>query len=589
MRLVEFKAPNMLTRDVVSALGSIFKLERVGGESRVYQVAESGLQGVIFMVNGGPKAIGVASDGTNVRAVYVWNEYAFDQAPDIAIDIPADATLQGCIESLARLIDAGRTGVNENLVEAEKKVVSAAEFKKMAQEMLGAAASRVDLPTMVKVADANGVGIPGSIRQNQKLKVGPNHWNLATDEQINRELEKAVDGNLGEPDRGDADVAALKSQTKALKNMSATGRLVLLARNAAGAYFKLPANLDNLLDKLERLAVRELAADSEHDSMEEQYEYLTEQVKLIAAGESQFVKSMLITGAPSSGKTYTVMKAIHELGFTEGKDYVVKKGGMTASVLLRTLIAQIDGLIIFDDCDDVVAEERARNMLKGALDTDPIRPVSDDKATAIMTDTMSFDDRKEFVDAVSRVLRNEATDADVERFRRYLKPKKSAKTKDEPVPDDEDEIEAYLRQIGARRADPDPEDEGAVSASNKEELEQLQQFFSRFLPNRIDFRGRIIFISNHEKDWWDDAIVTRAFTIEMSFGDVEMFDFIRRIKHTIKHPKLSEAQKDEVLDYIWELYEAGILQKPINFRLIMSAFDLRLTKNWKKNIERSAK
>jgi hypothetical protein len=53
------------------------------------------------------------------------------------------------------------------------------------------------------------------------------------------------------------------------------------------------------------------------------------------------------------------------------------------------------------------------------------------------------------------------------------------------------------------------------------------------LPNKIDFKGRIIFISNMREDEWDSAILTRCFHQNMEFSDAEMLDYIETIKQHI--------------------------------------------------------
>jgi hypothetical protein len=104
------------------------------------------------------------------------------------------------------------------------------------------------------------------------------------------------------------------------------------------------------------------------------------------------------------------------------------------------------------------------------------------------------------------------------------------------------------------------------------------------LPNKIDFKGRIIFISNMAEEDWDTAIISRAFYMNMDFRSDEMIDYIDKIKQHIKTPSLSEEEKQEVMDYIRDLYVTGKLKRDVNFRLVQQAFDLRLTSNWKKMI-----
>jgi hypothetical protein len=263
--------------------------------------------------------------------------------------------------------------------------------------------------------------------------------------------------------------------------------------------------------------------------------------------------------------TFVVMQTIRELGLKAGRDYVVKKGYITTNSMYRTLIERVNGLVIFDDCDSVVEEKAAVNMLKGALDTDPVREISYDVRGGINTATMDDEDREILVDAMSRILRNVPEEGDIEMFDRYLKKKKK---KSKPSSDEDMEDEDYDEEDGD---------------SDEEKIHEIQKYITMHLPNKIDFKGRIIFISNMDEAEWDSAILTRAFTINMNFSSGEMLDYIDKIKSHIP-AALNDEQKQEVVDWIRELYTMGKLKKAINFRLIQQAFDLRLTSNWKKLI-----
>ena len=112
-------------------------------------------------------------------------------------------------------------------------------------------------------------------------------------------------------------------------------------------------------------------------------------------------------------------------------------------------------------------------------------------------------------------------------------------------------------------------------------MNEVQTWVMNHLPNKIDFQGRIIFISNLREDEWPKPIVTRAFHQDMQFSDAEMFDYIGTILSHIHTPRLSEADKAEVLAYLKEMWVAGRVKKAVNFRLVQQAFDLRLLNDWK--------
>ena len=347
----------------------------------------------------------------------------------------------------------------------------------------------------------------------------------------------------------------------------------IMARNASGEWFVVPG-LDSVITALEH---RLSAQNGDKQSMEEQYESLREKVRLVAGNQSHNIKSLLIYGAPSSGKTFTVMQVVKELGLKEGVDYVVKKGSITDFAAYRTLIQNIDGLVIFDDCDSVVATKVGKNMLKGALDTYPVRELSYDNANTIDTDAMTSEDRRVFVDAMSRVMKGTASADDVRMFDRYAVSDKKTpkKSRDKVVVGPNGDFEL-----------PDPDEflSDLENGSNAERLHELQDYFSRRLPNKIDYRGRIIFISNMGEDEWDSAILTRTFRQYMAFGDGEMLDFIERIQSSLS-ANLTPEQKQEVIDWIRVLHDSGQLKSPINFRLVQQAFDLRLNSVLKQAID----
>lgn len=97
--------------------------------------------------------------------------------------------------------------------------------------------------------------------------------------------------------------------------------------------------------------------------------------------------SMVVAGEGGLGKTYTVNKALKAAGLqnaaslvgvgsddtlTESQSnklYTVVKGFSTAKGLYRTLYENRNRIIIFDDCDEVLKNDVAVNLLKGALDS----------------------------------------------------------------------------------------------------------------------------------------------------------------------------------------------------------------------------
>jgi hypothetical protein len=85
--------------------------------------------------------------------------------------------------------------------------------------------------------------------------------------------------------------------------------------------------------------------------------------------------SLIVTGEGGLGKTHSVTQTI-ENNDMEPMDYVFFKGYSTARGLYNTLFDNNGKLIIFDDCDSVLDDKVAVNILKSALDSYEKRTIS---------------------------------------------------------------------------------------------------------------------------------------------------------------------------------------------------------------------
>jgi hypothetical protein len=78
--------------------------------------------------------------------------------------------------------------------------------------------------------------------------------------------------------------------------------------------------------------------------------------------------SLIVTGEGGLGKTHSVTQSIASTDMTSN-DYVFFKGYSTARGLYNALYDNNGKLIIFDDCDSVLEDKVALNILKSALDS----------------------------------------------------------------------------------------------------------------------------------------------------------------------------------------------------------------------------
>lgn len=111
------------------------------------------------------------------------------------------------------------------------------------------------------------------------------------------------------------------------------------------------------------------------------FEFVKQMVTMVA---KKTVASAIITGQGGLGKTHSVLKSLKDCGLQDVTDlasfevgariqgsrsYRVIKGFSTAKGLYRSLFEGNGMTLVFDDCDSVLKDPVALNLLKGALDS----------------------------------------------------------------------------------------------------------------------------------------------------------------------------------------------------------------------------
>ena len=111
------------------------------------------------------------------------------------------------------------------------------------------------------------------------------------------------------------------------------------------------------------------------------FEFVEKLVSMVATGVQP---SAIITGEGGLGKTYTVTKTLNTHGYKDISDladfqvgtllnmrkcFTMVKGYSTPKGLYRTLYENNKSIIVFDDCDSVLKDPVALNILKSALDS----------------------------------------------------------------------------------------------------------------------------------------------------------------------------------------------------------------------------
>jgi hypothetical protein len=193
--------------------------------------------------------------------------------------------------------------------------------------------------------------------------------------------------------------------------------------------------------------------------------------------------SIVIVGSGGLGKTHTVKSTITESNIDENS-YTFIKGYSTARGLYNTLYDNNGKIIIFDDCDSVLDDRVAVNILKSALD--------------------SYDSRE--ISWLSKMAKSDE------------------------------------------------------------------------YPNKFEFTGRIIFISNKKKSSIDEAILSRSLTVDLTMTPSEK---IWRMKHILPHilPTYQLDIKEDALNFLDQNKD----KCQLNMRTLIMISKIRLAHpdNWR--------
>ena len=110
------------------------------------------------------------------------------------------------------------------------------------------------------------------------------------------------------------------------------------------------------------------------------FDILKEMTKAVKGGD---VRAMIVTGPPGVGKSFGVEEVLAKddmfdiLGQRKPK-YEIVKGAMSAIGLYTKLYKYSDAksILVFDDCDSILLDDVALNILKAALDSSKKRTIS---------------------------------------------------------------------------------------------------------------------------------------------------------------------------------------------------------------------
>lgn len=212
----------------------------------------------------------------------------------------------------------------------------------------------------------------------------------------------------------------------------------------------------------------------------QRFQYLASLADMVINNQTP---SLIVTGEGGLGKTHTIKQAIYD-NCLLNEEFAFIKGYSTARGLYNTLYDNNGKLIIFDDCDSVLEDKVALNILKSALDSYDVRQIT-----------------------------------------------WSAK----------------------------------LNKSDK-------------YPQQFNFTGRVIFISNKDKESIDQAILTRSFVVDLSMTADEKIDRMAHILADIL-PEFKLEDKVDALQYLDQNKD----RTNLSLRSLITTTKLRVAnpKNWK--------
>jgi predicted AAA+ superfamily ATPase len=165
---------------------------------------------------------------------------------------------------------------------------------------------------------------------------------------------------------------------------SANGGFITVERNGAKQRIKVLPTAYTFVDQSDYnrqeivkadivKAAPETPDDVRIQEIAERFEILDEMTRALKVGD---IRALIVTGPPGVGKSYGVEEQLNKDSMFDAlsggkRKYEVVKGAMTALGLYAKLYEYSDAgnVLVFDDCDSVLLDDLALNILKAALDS----------------------------------------------------------------------------------------------------------------------------------------------------------------------------------------------------------------------------
>lgn len=94
------------------------------------------------------------------------------------------------------------------------------------------------------------------------------------------------------------------------------------------------------------------------------------------------------------------------------------------------------------------------------------------------------------------------------------------------------------------------------------------------LPNKFEFTGQVIFISNLAESKFDSALLSRALHVDVHLSREELFDRMKEIMKKLC-PDVDETKKEEALEYLTMITSKYSTKFDMNIRTLIHSINLR--------------
>lgn len=275
--------------------------------------------------------------------------------------------------------------------------------------------------------------------------------------------------------------------------------------------------------------------------------------------KSEIQHGFLLCGTSGIGKSFLVEEILEE-EFLYRRDlhYISYKGSMSEAGLFTVIRKNPNKILILDDCDSVWGNPNTLNMLKGGLDS-TVPKINKKKYIfeckyIIVDDTLSVNGEPE---TYSIYIEDAHTEEECRTlFNRRVKYLSSGESRDS-----DEEIIYEIVEINKIDSE---------FIKPKRYVSKITTKKKQDIP--IEFKGKIIFVSNWELDQFDVNLRNRIKMCPLSLNRREVVYYIRSLAHKLM-PQVKDLEvKNMVLNYYLEHPEL-----PLDIRTFVNSVDLAVT------------